>query len=113
MHAKVWDLKATSGLGIDIIKYIFLYDMSVILKDTLVREFLFSESDVCSPPSRCVCVDCLGRSLWMGQMEFCPFITKIGHGKYGTLVEGVMLESAEGYQKVERKWYKAGLEHVF
>ena len=56
----------------------------------------------------CVCVDCLGRSLWMGQMEFCPFITKIGHGKYGTLAEGVMLEPAEGYQKSRREMELSG-----
>ena len=86
----------------------------MILNCTLVREFLFSESDVCRPPSLPdVCVDCLGRSLWMGQMEFCPFITKIGHGKYGTLAEGVMLEPAEGYQKSRMEMVHKGLEQVF
>lgn len=63
-----------------------------------------AQYSVCHPD---VCVDCLGRSLWMGQMEFCPFITKIGHGKYGAQAgEGESCSSMpSGYQKVARIIY--------
>ena len=65
MHAKVQNLKAPSSFAIDVTKYICLYEMSMILNDTLVREFLFSESDVCCPPSLPMCVCGLSGSVFM------------------------------------------------